>query len=365
VQQVVNCGGLWARNLGKLLGTAVPTINVEHQYLVTERITGAAALPSSLPSFRDPDSLLYYKPEQGGLVVGGWEDNTRPALVSDDFGPELFEGNMSRFEAHAERAAHRTPVINEVGVRKLVNGPIPISPDGEPIMGLCAEFSNVFVAAGFTAGIGASGGAGKAMAEWILDGQPSIDLWPLDVRRFATGGIQQNRSWLDLRGVEAYGSYYKLHYPGKEHHSGRDLRRSGAHAVTSSLGAVFGSKFGWERPLYFAVDSAGRPLQGHQMSPSFNRRQDSPEHVDWDMVRAEHVAARSGCVLIDQSSFAKLEVRGRDAPALMQRLANNDLSGPPGSVVYTQLLNNQGGIEADVTVARIDEHTFYVITGSG
>lgn len=369
VGQVVNCAGLWARKLGKLLGMSVPTINVEHQYLVTERIAGKEALPASLPSFRDPDRLLYYKPEQGGLVIGGWEHNTVPRIVPDNFGPELYEGNMDRFEPHALNAAHRTPVVERVGVRKLVNGPIPISPDGEPIMGLSPEFSNVFVAAGFTAGIGASGGAGRFMSEWILGGEPSIDLFPLDIRRFASSsasaGVQHTRAWLDIKGVEAYGNYYKLHYPNKESSAGRDLRRSGCYAETKALGAVFGSKMGWERPLYFAVDAQGKPLAAHRMSPSFNRRQDSATHPDWELVRQEHEAARKGAVLIDQSSFAKLQISGRDAPAFMSRLANNDVSGPVGSVVYTQLLNERGGIEADVTIARTGELEFYLITGSG
>ena len=369
VGTVVNCAGLWARKLGQLLGTAIPTINVEHQYLVTERITGKDALPTSLPSFRDPNRLLYYKPEQGGLVIGGWESNTVPRIVPDDFGPELYEGNMDRFEPHALNAAHRTPVVEQVGVRKLVNGPIPISPDGEPIMGLSPEFSNVFVAAGFTAGIGASGGAGRFMSEWILDGEPSIDLFPLDIRRFAqssvTLGVQHTRAWLDMKGVEAYGNYYKLHYPGKESKAGRDIRRSGCYAETAKLGAVFGAKMGWERPLYFAIDATGAPLPGHSPSPSFNRRQDSKDYPEHDLVREEHLAARRGAVLIDQSSFAKLEISGRDAPAFMSQLANNDVSGPVGSVVYTQLLNHRGGIEADVTIARTGELSYYLITGSG
>ena len=365
--QVVNCAGLWARKVGQILGAAVPTLNVEHQYLVTERVGAPDTLPKDLPSFRDPDARLYYKPEQGGLVIGGWEANTRAVHVPDDFGPELYEGNMDRFEQHALAASHRTPITDRLGVRKLVNGPIPISPDGEPLMGRCDELANVFVAAGFTAGIGASGGAGKYMAEWIMHGEPSIDLFPLDIRRFSSGasGIHHNSAWLNMRGVDAYGSYYAMHYPGKEWGAGRGLRHSGAFQATKELGAVFGAKFGWERPLYFAVDEANKPVPAHEMKPLFNRVQDSSPRGAWDYVRSEHLAARESCVLIDQSSFAKLRVSGRDAPAFMQRLTNNDLSAPPGSVVYTQMLNERGGIEADVTIARIAEHEFYVITGSG
>lgn len=371
VRQVVNCGGLWGRQVGQLLGTNVPTTNLEHQYLVTDRLNDGAGRPAiakDLPSFRDPDARLYFKPEMGGLVVGGWEADTRTASVPHNFGPELYEGNMDRFEQHAIRAAHRVPLLGSAGVRRLVNGPIPVSPDGEPILGLCPEHSNVFAACGFTAGIGASGGAGKYLAEWMIDGEPSIDLWPLDIRRFSSQ-VHGARPWLDLRALEAYGRYYELHYPGKEHEAGRNFRRSGMYEATKAQGAVFGSKFGWERPLYFARDpQTGQPNLDHEPKPSFNRRQDrtAPRaSIESDFVRAEHLAARNACVVIDQSSFAKLEVRGRDAEAFLQRLTNNDLAHPPGTVVYTQMLNERGGIEADVTIARIDDETFYVITGSG
>ena len=221
----------------------------------------------------------------------------------------------------------------------------------------------MFVAAGVTAGIGASGGVGKYMAEWVMHGEPSIDLWPLDIRRFSTQ-IHRGRTWLDMRGVESYGYIYALHYPGKEFHTGRNLRLSGAYEQMRAQGAHFQTKMGWERASYFRRRD-GQPVPAAEVAKeshggTYNRRS-----LDWSYVAAEHRAAREKVVVIDQSSFAKLEVSGRDAPSFMQRLANNDLSGPPGTLVYTQLLNDRGGIEADVTIGILSPESFYIVTGAG
>lgn len=302
---IVNCAGLWARHVGQLLHTSIPTTNVQHQYLVTTPFP--TPLPVSLPSFRDPDARLYYKPEQGGLVVGGWEKDTVPASVPLDFGPQLYDANYERFDQHAIQAAARIPALSTtsgngaVGVRALVNGPIPISPDGEPIMGRCVEHDNVYIAAGFTAGIGAAGGAGRAMSEWIVNGEPELDLWPLDVRRFHS--LHSNPTFLHMRGIEAYGHYYSLHYPGKEMHTARNIRKSGVYDILKEKGAVFGTKFGWERPLHFAVSSSSpnTSLPTYTDIPSYHRQNWFP------YIAEEHKAAREGCIIVDQSSFGKFE----------------------------------------------------------
>ncbi|RMD65171.1 MAG: sarcosine dehydrogenase, partial [Alphaproteobacteria bacterium] len=243
-------------------------------------------------------------------------------------------------------------VLERAGVRNLINGPIPVSPDGEPVMGPAPELDNFYLACGFTAGIAACGGAGRALANWIVDGDPGMDLWAFDVRRF--GPYHVNARVLHERAVESYGRYYAIHWPGEEMTSARGGRRSPLHDTLKAAGAVMGSKFGWERPNWFAPPGA-EPLE----RPSFER-------PNWfEAVGAEHAAVRERVALIDQSSFAKLEVSGPGAFACLQWLAANDLDRPPGTVVYTQLCNERGGIEADLTIARLAEDRFYVVTGSG
>src|SRR6266851_631251 len=207
---VVNAAGIWARQIGAMAGVRVPAAAVEHQYMVTEKIPG---LDPNLPSFRDPDSNFYLKPDVGALAIGGWEGNTvpfHPGGVPFEFGRQLLPSNFERFEQIAEPAARRLPVLETTGIRTLINGPIPISPDGEPIMGRAPELDNFFVACGFTSGIAGCGGAGRAMAEWILHGDPGLDLWAFDIRRF--GQHHLGRRYLSERSVESYGRYYAVHY---------------------------------------------------------------------------------------------------------------------------------------------------------
>lgn len=351
-ETVVNAAGMWGREIGTMAGVNVPVVAVEHQYLVTEPIPD---LPKDTASMRDPDNLVYYKPEVRGLVVGGYEPTTAPfgrERIPHDFGGELLPSNWDRFQPLAELAAKRTPVLETVGVRELINGPIPGSPDGEFIMGRAPELDNFFVACGFFYGIAAAGGAGRMMAEWILAGEPSLDLWPLDIRRFGKHHI--GTRYLFERGVEMYAKHYAMQWPGDEPESGRRGRRSPLYPILRGRGAVYGSKFGWERPNWFApkgVDPIDRPSYGH---PNWF------EHVG-----EEHKAVRERVGLIDQTSFAKFEVRGWGALEYLQRLASNDLGKPPGSITYTQLCNERGGIEADVTITRLAEDHFYIITGSG
>ncbi len=328
---LVNCAGLWARRVGEMAGVPLAAGVVEHQYFVTEK---GLDLPAGLTTLRDPDNNFYLKPDVGGaFAIGGWEEGTRgcwqgrPPL---DFARELFPANMDRLERFAVLAADRLPVLNEIGIRTIINGPIPVSADGEPIMGLAPELDNFYVACGFTAGIAASGGAGEAMANWIIEGDPGLDLWPFDVRRF--GAPHAQGRYLEARAIEAYAAYYKIHWPGEESHAGRGLRRSPLHDALAARGAVFGARFGWERPNWFHL-----PGSVATETPSFEGK------PGWfDAVAGEVRAIRTGVALIDQTSFSKFEIGGKGAEDALQRIAAGDLSGPPGRAVYTQLLQRAG-----------------------
>ncbi len=352
-ETVVNAAGLWAREVAALASVAVPAGVVEHQYLVTvkdDRVT------PGLPTFRDPDKLAYLKPEAGSIALGGWEANAPPFAVGGmpaGFARELLPPDMDRFAPIVEMAATRLPILNELGIRDVINGPIPVSPDGEPIMGPVPGLDNFFVACGFTAGIAASGGAGKTLAEWIVDGEPEYDIWSFDLRRF--GPHHAEPRLLAARAVESYGRYYTLHWPGEETACGRGLKTSPMYAELAANGAVFGNRFGWERANWFA------DAPGVVASHSFDRSETNA----FEPVGREHRAVREGVALIDQSSFAKLEVTGPGALAALQRLAANDLDREPGAIVYTQLCNERGGIECDLTIMRIAAERFYIVTGSG
>ena len=350
-ETVVIAAGIWSRAVGRLMGVRIPAAALEHQYMVTEPMKEKNP---KLPTLRDPDLNFYLKPEVGGFAVGGWEMGTpsfHPNGVPFEFAQELLPPNMERFEEIALATAERIPKFGELGLKQLINGPIPVSPDGEPIMGQAVERDNVFVACGFTSGIAAAGGAGRAMAEWIVQGYPEMDLWPFDLRRF--GDFHSGTRALHERAVHAYGSYYHLHYPGEELTVARDARRSPLWGILKHRGAVYGSKFGWERPNWF-----GTPAMQDQ--PSFEGKPNWFEHV-----AAEHRATRERVALFDLSSFTKFEVTGKGAFDSLQRVAANDLNKPDGSVIYTQLCNEKGGIEADLTIVRLSAEHFYVVTGSG
>ena len=344
---VVNAAGLWARQVGWMAGVELPAGIVHHQYMVTEK---SDLIPDDLPSLRDPDGSFYAKPEPGALAIGGWETSTLPVNPVEGFPWEnahhLFEGDLDRMAEIFEPAAHRIPVLNDLGMRTLINGPIPISPDGEPIMGLAPGLDNFYVACAFTSGIAASGGAGKAMANWVLEGDPGLDLWAFDLRRF--GPIHANPHYLHARAAESYSHYYAIHWPGEEATAARGVRRSPLYRTLKEKGAVYGSKFGWERPNWFGGD----------VEPSWTRSGEA------ETIGREHRAAREGVVLIDMSSFTKFEVSGRRASAFLQHLAVANVDRPTGGSAYTQLCNARGGIEAEVTVIRRNDDLFWLITGS-
>lgn len=350
---LVNCAGMWGHEIGKMMGVQVPSFAVEHQYLITDPIPDA---PKRMPTMRDPDHLVYYKPEVRGIVIGGYEPDTLPFApggIPKHFAQELLPGNFERFEMLAKLGGKRTPIINEVGVRQLINGPIPYSADSDFVMGKVPELDNVFVSAGFLYGIAAGGGAGRMMAEWIIDGAPSLNLWPLDVRRF--NFHHNTRHFMYPRAVELYGHHYKLHRPGDEHETMRGIRRSPLYETLKGRGAVFGSRGGWERPNWFAP----KGVAAHD-EPAYDRAR-----TNWFAhVGAEHKAVREGVALIDQTSFAKFEIIGPGAEAALQRIAVSDMAKPVGSTIYTQLCNQKGGIECDLTFSRLGKDRYYFVTGS-
>jgi glycine cleavage system aminomethyltransferase T/glycine/D-amino acid oxidase-like deaminating enzyme len=350
---LVNCAGLWAKRVGTMAGVPLAAGIVEHQYFLTEK---TLKLDAGLTTLRDPDKNFYLKPDTGSFAIGGWEDGSRGfhrGTPPFDFGRELLAPNMERLERFAVPASERLPVLNETGIQTVINGPIPVTADGEPIMGLAPELDNFYVACGFTAGIAASGGAGLAMANMILHGDAGMDLWPFDVRRFSK--VQAQARYLEERAIEAYAAYYKVHWPAEETHAGRNLRLSPLHHTLKAAGAVFGSGAGWERPNWFAP--AG--VEPRDI-PSFEDKPNWFTHV-----AEEHRAIRERAVLIDQTSFSKFDISGTGTEAALQHIAANDLSGPPGKAIYTQLCNERGGIEADVTLIHVGPDHFYLITGSG
>ncbi|SHE62939.1 4-methylaminobutanoate oxidase (formaldehyde-forming) [Litoreibacter ascidiaceicola] len=354
-ETVVLAAGMWSRELAAKLGVIVPACAVEHQYIVTEPLPDPE-LVKGLPTLRDPERLVYYKPDAGGrLVIGGYEDDTLPfgdKGIPGEFIRQLLPDNLDRFAPLAEMAGQVTPVVNEVGIRQVINGPIPYSADGDFVMGWAPNLKNLMLSTGFLYGIAAGGGAGEMIAEWILDGSPSLDLWPLDVRRFSPH--HATKAFMYPRAVEHYAHHYKMRYPGQEAETARNLRLSPLHERLEQRGAIFGSKNGWERPLWFAPDGVDPVDQLAFINPG------------WKQYAAqEHQAVREGVALIDQSSFSKFEMIGAGALPALQRIAVSNMDKPVGSVIYTQLCNAKGGIEADVTITRTAHDRFYIVTGSG
>ena len=350
---VVNCAGQWARAVGQLAGVNVPLVSVQHQYIVTEPIPGVM---KNLPTLRDPDRLTYYKEEVGGLVMGGYEPNPIPwaeQSIPDGFEFQLLNDNWDHFEPIMELAIGRVPALQTAGVKQLINGPESFTPDGNFILGEAPELKNFYVGAGFNAfGIASAGGAGRALAEWIAAGEPPMDLWPVDIRRF--GKPHQSLDWVRTRTLEAYGKHYTMAWPFEEHHSGRPLRVSPLYAKLKEYGAVFGEKMGWERANWFA------PIGVEAKDIYSYGRQNWFAHVG-----DEHRACREAVALFDESSFAKFSLVGKDAERALQWICANDIAKPIGSLTYTQMLNGRGGIECDLTVARIAPDEFYIVTGTG
>ncbi|MFQ6018192.1 MAG: FAD-dependent oxidoreductase [Kiloniellaceae bacterium] len=349
----VNCAGQWAREVGRLAGVNVPLVSVRHQYMVTEPIEG---IGRALPTLRDPDRLIYFKEDVGGLVMGGYEANPIPWAedgIPDGFHYSLLDPDWEHFEQLMAQALVRVPALEHAGVKELINGPESFTPDGNFILGEAPELTGFYVGAGFNAyGIAAGGGAGRALAEWIAGGEPAMDLWPVDLRRF--GRPHRSLDWVRRRSLELYAKHYTIAWPHEEHASGRPERVSPLYQILKQSRACFGEKLGWERPNWFARNGEA-PCDIY----SYGRQ-------NWfDAVGEEHRAARERAALFDQSSFAKFLVVGPDAARALSWICANDIDRPVGAVTYTQMCDARGGIQCDVTVSRLRETEFYIVTGTG
>jgi len=352
---VVNAGGMFANEIGRMAGVEVPVVPFAHQYLMTKPIDGVRA---DFPTMRDPDRLVYFREEIGGLAVGGYERDPEPWHVADpipdDFNNKLLPEDWERFEPLARNAHELVPAVADAEIVRVINGPEAFTPDGEFILGE-SDVRGFFVAAGFCAhGIAGAGGIGKVLAEWIVEGEPELDVWKMDIRRF--GPHHRDREYAKVKAYEIYSTYYDIHYPGEERLAGRPLKTSPTYERLKELGAEFGEKAGWERANWFGSNEDDR---FEELRP----RGWAGQH--WSTaIPAEHLATRERAGLFDESSFAKIEVRGPGALALLRRLCANDVGRPVGTVVYTQMLNRRGGIESDVTVSRLAEHRFRIVTGT-
>ncbi len=351
--KVVNCGGMWARQIGAMAGVAVPLHPVKHQYIVTEKIPG---LSPDAATLRDPDRRTYFKEEVGGLVMGGYEPNPQGWVTGDipeNWEFRLFDDDYDHFGQHLEQAIARVPALANVGVKQMINGAESFTPDGNFILGPAPECANMYVGAGFNAfGIASGGGAGWVLADWVMNGEAPLDLWAVDIRRFST--LHRDRDWVAERTLEAYGKHYTVAFPHEEYTSGRPRIVSPLYDRLKAAGAVFGSKLGWERPNWFAP-------RGTEAKDIY-----SMGRQNWfDAVGQEHAHVRAHAGVFDQSSFAKYELSGPKAAEALEAICANRVARDVGRLTYTQLLNTRGGIEADLTVARLADDHFYIVTGTG
>ncbi len=358
---VINAGGMYAAEIGRMAGVRVPVVPFAHEYLVTQPFRERAA-GEHLPTLRDPDLLIYFREEGGGLVMGGYERRSAPWFLDHrqrdaipaDFNGRLLEEDWPRFEEIAENSRKRVPAMEDVKVTRLINGPEAFTPDNEFCLGE-TELGGFFVAAGFCAhGLAGAGGIGEVMAHWVLDGDPGHDVWEMDIRRF--GAHYRSPGYTLKRAREVYETYYDIRYPGHERQAGRPLRTSSAYGWHQGHGAAFGEKAGWERVNWYEPNAADgdeslrpRGWAGMHWSPA---------------IEAEHRGTRERAGLFDESSFAKLELSGPGAAELLERLCDNDVARAIGTITYTQMLNRRGGIECDFTVTRLAEERFQIVTGT-
>ncbi len=350
---VINAGGMFAGEIGRLAGVNVPLIPMAHEYLVTK----PSGIPLDVPTMRDPSLLVYFRGESGGLIMGGYERDPAPWSLDGipaDFNGKLLAEDWPRFEELMENAVVRVPDLADAEVIRLINGPEAFTPDGEFILGP-SDVRGFWVAAGFCAhGLAGAGGMGKLVAEWIVDGVPSLDVWEMDSRRF--GRNYEDRDYTLARTVEVYSTYYDVKYPGHERQAGRPRQVAPTYERLQELGAVFGEKSGWERVNWFEPNAANgdeslrpRGWAGRLWSPA---------------IGAEHVACRTTAALFDETSFAKIEISGEGAPELLEHLCDNRVARDVGAITYTQMLNARGGVECDFTVTRLAEDRFRIVTGT-
>lgn len=348
-EHVINCAGMWGREVGAMLGTNVPLQACEHFYIVSEPIPGL----TQLPVLRVPDECAYYKEDAGKIMLGAFEPVSKPwgmAGIPENFEFDQLPEDFDHFEPILEQAVNRMPMLAEAGIHTFFNGPESFTPDDAYHLGLCPGMDNVWVAAGFNSiGIQSAGGAGMALAEWMDTGEKPFDLGDVDIARMMP--FQGNRQYLVARSKETLGLLYADHYPYRQKASARGIRRSPFHAQLAERGAVFGELAGWERANWFA-----RAGQAAEYSYSWKRQ------TFFDNVAEEVAAVRGGVGMYDMTSFGKLRVEGRDAEAFLNQVCGNDMAVAPGRIVYTQFLNTRGGIEADVTVTRLSDTAFLVVT---
>ena len=351
-EYVVLCGGMWTRDLAASIGVNVPLQACEHYYVLFKDVPG---IDATLPVLRDYDRCTYFKYDAGKLLVGAFEPHARPwgtDGIPEDFCFSEIAGNFEHFEPMLQGAMHRLPALEEAGIQKFFCGPESFTPDVRYHLGEAPELKHCFVAAGLNSvGLQSAGGIGKVISEWIRDGHPPIDLWEVDVRRNMP--FQSNRRYLRERVSESLGLLYATHWPYRQYESARGVRRSTLHDRLRTAGACFGEAFGWERPNWY-----GPPGLAPRYEYSYGRQ-------NWFMHSAhEHQAVRNAVGLFDQSSFAKYRLEGRDAETVLNRVCANDVAVQPGKLVYTQWLNERGGIEADVTVTRLSDTAYLIVGGA-
>lgn len=351
---VVNAAGMWGREVGKMVGLNLPVIPMAHLYLMTKPIEGVT---SKFPNLRDPDLLVYWREEVGGLITGGYE--RQPATfgmngIPRNFKYQLLAPDWERFAPLMENSIRRVPAIEKAEIVKLLNGPEGFTPDGEFLLGP-TSVKGFWVACAFCAhGLAGAGGIGKVMAEWIIDGSPEWDVWRLDVRRF--GPNYDSLDYAAARTLETYTQYYDIHFPGEERISKRNVRLSPTYFRLRDLRCSFGEKFGWERPNWFGVYEE-KATHGHE--PRGWARH------NWSRaIGHEHLMTRENAGLFDETSFNKFEVRGPGALKFLNYVCANQIDVPIGTVVYTQCLNKRGGIECDFTVTRLAQDRFFIVTGT-
>ena len=349
---VVNCAGQWAKAVAEPVGVTVPLHSAEHFYVVTEPFEG---VHRDLPVLRDPDGYTYFKEEVGGLVVGGFEPVAKPWVAPDElpypFEFQLLDEDWDHFQILMENGILRIPALERTGIRKFYNGPESFTPDNQFVLGEAPQLRNFFVGAGFNSvGIASAGGAGRALAEWIVEGEPTSDLAAVDIRRFAR--FNGNVQWLHDRVGEILGLHYAVPWPNREPATARPFRRSPAYHLLREHGAIFGSRMGWERANVFAPDGSG------ELEYAWGK----PSWLPWSV--AEQQAARERVALFDQTSFSKYLVVGPDAERLLEGLCTNTIAVEPGRTVYTGMLNRRGGYEADVTVTRTGPEEFWMVSSA-
>ena len=344
---IVNCAGMWGHQVGRMAGINVPLQACEHFYIVSEPITGL----EPLPVLRVPDECAYYKEDAGKMMLGAFEPVSKPwGPIPESFEFDQLPEDFDHFEPILEMAVNRMPMLGEAGIHTFFNGPESFTPDDAYHLGLAPEMDNVWVAAGFNSvGIQSAGGAGMALAQWMEDGAKPFDLGDVDIGRMQP--FQGNQRYLVERATETLGLLYADHYPFRQKDTARGVRRTPFHTHLADNGAVFGEIAGWERANWFA-----RPNQKAAYEYSWQRQN------FFDNVAEEVAAVRSNVAMYDMSSFGKLRVEGPDAEAFLNHVCGADMSVPVGKIVYTQFLNQSGGIEADVTITRLSETAYLVVT---